>query len=148
MTDHAQRQARYTEWLATQGLRFNFGAEVAALATRKTKGFTNDTPPVERWHRMVPTLRVLEQVRERFGATTINSAYRSLAYNVAVGGVGDSRHSQNDAVDFVCATGSPTQWALFLRGLRDAGGFSGGIGVYRSFVHVDTRGTNADWSRT
>ena len=148
MTDHAHRQARYAEWLATQGVRFGFAAEVPALATRRTKGVTNDTPPVERWHRMVPTLRVLEQVRERFGATTINSAYRSLAYNVAVGGVGDSRHSQNDAVDFVCATGSPTQWATFLRGLRGAGVFSGGIGVYRSFVHVDTRGANADWSRT
>lgn len=27
MTDHAHRQARYAEWLATQGVRFGFAAE-------------------------------------------------------------------------------------------------------------------------
>lgn len=146
MSDHTIRQDRYREWLATQSVRFSFDREVAALASRVSKGITNDTPPVERWHRIVPTLRVLERVRERFGATTVNSAYRSTAYNLAVGGVGDSRHAQNDAVDFVCATGTPAEWAAFVRELRTDGVFRGGVGVYRTFVHVDTRGTNADWS--
>lgn len=143
---HALRQARYREWLHAQGVRFGFADEVPALANNRRLAVSNDTPPVERWHAMLPTLRVLERVRERFGPTTVNSAYRSLAYNTAVGGVGDSRHSQNDAIDFRCANGTPTEWAAFLRGLRSEGVFRGGIGTYRTFVHVDTRGHNADWT--
>lgn len=148
MTDAALRQARYAEWLAFQGLRYGFDAEIAALATRKKAGITNDTPPVERWHKIVPTIRVLEMVRERFGPTSVHSAYRSTAYNIAVGGVGDSRHSQNDAVDFSCKTGTPAEWAAFCKDLRSKGVFTGGIGVYHksNFVHIDTRGTVADWS--
>jgi uncharacterized protein YcbK (DUF882 family) len=96
---------------------------------------------------MIPTLLLAERVRERFGPTTITSAYRDRLYNLAIGGVGDSWHTQNCAIDFRCRDGSPTQWALFLRGLRDAGQFQGGIGVYAGWVHVDTRGTNADWGR-
>jgi uncharacterized protein YcbK (DUF882 family) len=143
---HAERVARYTEWLQSRGVRFGFADEVPRLATNARLAVTNDTPPVELWHRMIPTLRLLERVRERFGPTTINSAYRSRSYNLAIGGVGDSRHSQNDAVDFRCRTGTPAEWAAFLREHRAAGVFQGGIGVYRTFVHVDTRGTNADWT--
>lgn len=147
MNDHAKRQARYREWLEAQGLRFGFPAELSALASNTRLAVGNDTPPVERWDAIIPTVRLVEQVRERFGPTTINSAYRAPAYNVAVGGVGDSRHSKNDAIDFSCANSSPAQWAAFLRELRAAGEFRGGIGVYKTFVHVDTRGTNADWNR-
>ena len=32
-----------------------------------------------------------------------------------------------------------------LQQMRSSGLFSGGIGKYTSFVHVDTRGHNADW---
>lgn len=144
-TAHDARRDRYREWLQAQSLRFGFADELAACADRTSKGVRNDTPPVDRWHAILPTVRVLEQVRERFGPTVIHSAYRSLTYNVAVGGVGDSRHAQNDAIDFSCSGASPEQWALFLRGLRDAGQFAGGIGRYRTFVHVDTRGRAADW---
>lgn len=142
------RRDRYAEWLTAQSLRFGFPAEIAALADRTARFVQNDTPPVEVWHRIVPTLRVVERVREQFGATTIHSAYRSASYNLAVGGVGDSRHAQNDAVDFSCKEGTPKEWALFLRGLRAEGVFAGGIGVYGTFVHVDTRGHTADWVGT
>lgn len=147
MTGHALRRTRYAEWLAAVGIRFGFAEEVPALATRTAKGLSNDTPPVELWHAIVPTLRVLERVREQFGATTVHSAYRALGYNLAVGGVGDSQHSQNTAVDFACATGTPADWAAFLRALRTDGVFTGGIGTYatKGFVHCDTRGTVADW---
>lgn len=141
------RRDRYREWLEAQELRFGFAGELADLSLNSRGPVANDIPPVERWGAILPTARVLELVRERFGPTTILSAYRSGAYNLAVGGVGDSRHGQNDAIDFRCASNTPAQWATFLRGLRDTGQFAGGIGVYgtRGFVHVDTRGTAADW---
>jgi uncharacterized protein YcbK (DUF882 family) len=143
---HAERVARYTEWLHAKGVMFGFADEVPRLANNRKLAVTNDTPPVELWHRIIPTLRLVARVRERFGPTTINSAYRSRSYNLAIGGVGDSRHAQNDAIDFRCSTGTPAEWAAFLREHRAHGVFSGGVGVYRTFVHVDTRGTNADWT--
>lgn len=145
MTDHELRRARYEEWLESKALMYGFAKEIASLATRTTKGIRNDTPPIERWHRIIPTVRIAEKVREQFGPTVIHSAYRSLTYNVAVGGVGDSRHSQNDALDIACTNATPEQVGQYLKNLRATGAFSGGIGIYRTFVHVDTRGTNADW---
>jgi uncharacterized protein YcbK (DUF882 family) len=145
MNDHALRRARYFEWLTSKSIPFNFPAEISNLADRVSKGVRNDTPPIERWHRILPTLEIAVKVRERFGATVINSAYRSLTYNIAVGGVGDSRHSQNDALDISCVNATPEQVRQFLNTLRATGRFSGGIGIYRTFVHVDTRGTDADW---
>lgn len=150
MTTTAARTARrdrYREWLEAQELRYSFAGELADVSLNTRGPVTNDIPPVERWGAILPTARVLELVRERFGPTTILSAYRNVPYNVAVGGVGDSRHSQNDAIDFRCAASTPEQWAAFLRGLRDTSQFVGGIGTYlrQGFVHVDTRGSRADW---
>jgi uncharacterized protein YcbK (DUF882 family) len=142
---HALRVLRYEEWLHAQGLRFGFAKELAGLATNVTRGVTNDIPPVEKWHLILPTVRMVEQVRERFGPTTLTSGYRALPYNIAVGGEKASWHSRNVALDFQCREGTPEQWGRFLQDLRARGDFSGGIGIYDRFVHVDTRGTNADW---
>lgn len=144
-TDHELRRLRYFEWLQAQNIKYNFAAELSNLADRVSKGVRNDTPPVERWHRIIPTIRLVESVREAFGPTILNSAYRSMAYNLAVGGVGDSRHSQNDALDISVIGVAPQRVAEFLLNLRANRKFKGGIGIYSGFVHVDTRGTNADW---
>lgn len=145
MTARELRRERYREWLEAQLVRFNFPRELTALADNVTKGVQNETPAVELWHHIVPTLRLLERVREQFGATTIRSGYRSPKYNAAVGGEELSLHMTNKAVDFACATGTPVQWAEFLREQRRQGVFAGGIGLYPTFVHVDTRGVNRDW---
>ena len=145
-TAHDLKRDRYREWLTAQRLLFGFETEIASRADAVTNGVTNDAPPVQMWHRILPTVHLVEKLRERFGATTINSAYRSPAYNAAVGGKVASRHMSNDALDVRCATGTPEQWAEFLRGVRRGGVFAGGIGTYPTFVHVDTRGTNTDWT--
>lgn len=145
-TDHDLRRLRYFEWLQAQQIQYGFAAEISNLADRVSKGVRNDTPPVERWHRILPTVRLVENVRAEFGPTIINSAFRSTLYNIAVGGVGDSRHNQNDALDISVIGVSPVRVAAFLKGLRDAGEFKGGIGVYAGFTHIDTRGSNADWT--
>jgi uncharacterized protein YcbK (DUF882 family) len=143
---HTLRRERYREWLTAQGMRFGFDAEIAGKATAVTNGVTNDTPPVELWHRILPTVKLAEALREAFGATTVNSAYRSPTYNTAVGGETASRHMENDALDLRCASGTPAQWAAALRERRRKGEFRGGIGTYATFVHVDTRGVNRDWN--
>jgi hypothetical protein len=56
------------------------------------------------------------------------------------------QHMQFRAVDFVAQGNStPLDWANTLRSMRAEGLFLGGIRTYSTFVHVDTRGYNADW---
>jgi uncharacterized protein YcbK (DUF882 family) len=149
MTDRAARIARYAEWLTIGGAAHDAftGHEVATLADRLTKGVRNDIPPVELWHRIVPTLVIAQRLRQRFGPTRINSAYRSPAYNAAIGGEKASWHMQNVALDLAPSSGTPREWAAWAREDREQHGWRGGIGTYtrQRFIHLDTRGTNAEW---
>lgn len=141
-------RARLEDWLRdTAQARFGFAAEIANLSNNSRAGIRNSTPPAHLWHRIVPTLRLVEGVRETFGPTTITSGYRDFAYNTVVRGSRGSRHMQFDALDFWCTNGTPREWADYLRQQRAAGVFRGGIGVYvaSNFVHVDTRGINSDF---
>ena len=49
----------------------------------------------------------------------------------------------HNGLDHLAIAVPDTEEALKL--WRDQGRFQGGIGLYPTFVHVDTRGTNADW---
>ena len=86
---------------------------------------------------------LLEQIREAAGgAVTINSGYRSPAHNAAVGGVSSSQHLYGRAADIVVEGASPLlvgQIAEYYLGRK------GGIGVYQTFTHVDTRGIRSRW---
>lgn len=108
---------------------------------------TNTNPPRELWPNIAPTARVLDLLRGRLDAPIRTlSAYRSPAYNRAIGGARQSQHMRFSAVDFVAQGNStPLDWAATLRGMRDEGLFLGGIGVYPTFVHIDTRGFNANF---
>lgn len=109
----------------------------------------NSDPPKMLWPNIIPTVRVLLELKQRLGnpQITLNSVYRSRAYNESVGGARNSQHMKFTAVDFVAHDGrGPSSWAKELYKMRSEGRFKGGIGVYRSFVHVDTRGYNADWA--
>jgi lysozyme family protein/uncharacterized protein YcbK (DUF882 family) len=109
-------------------------------------GQDNSLPPQELWSNVVPLVKVLDELRSRLGnSIVLTSVYRSEAHNSAVGGVKGSQHSRFCAADFQAAHGTPRDWAAMLRMMREAKLFRGGIGLYSSFVHVDTRGWNADW---
>jgi len=139
------------------GLRHFRGCELTPLWRGVHEGIRNNPPPPTRWSNIVVTLRVLDAFREAHGApVTIISAYRSPAYNAAVGGAPNSQHLAFRALDFTSPVGTPEAWAARLRRMRgrsfpDANGravrFIGGIGVYptRNFVHVDSRMQVADW---
>jgi lysozyme family protein len=107
----------------------------------------NSMPPPELWPNVVDLAKVLDALREALGhPIVLNSVYRNETHNAAVGGVKGSQHRLFRAADLrVVGHGSPPEWAAVLKQMRAAKLFQGGIGVYRTFVHVDTRGWNADW---
>lgn len=65
----------------------------------------------------------------------VNSAYRCEKHNANVGGAKHSQHLYGNAADIVIEGLSPVEVAKLA---RDIGHFKGGgIGLYRTFVHVD-----------
>ncbi|MGH6803602.1 MAG: glycoside hydrolase family protein [Methyloceanibacter sp.] len=107
----------------------------------------NKKPPQKLWPRIGPTAHILDRARELLGAPIMTlSVYRSPEYNKKIAGATHSEHMNFTAIDFqVKANSGPAEWAGVLRQMRQSGLFKGGIGVYPSFVHVDTRGVNRDW---
>jgi N-acetylmuramoyl-L-alanine amidase len=92
---------------------------------------------------------MVDAVRKEIGAPIrITSCYRSPAYNACVRGEAESLHTRFNAIDFTCRAGTPETWRRVAARMR-AGEprFAGGIGVYpaKGFVHIDTRGTIANW---
>ena len=134
------------------GIR-NFDAAEVFFLGRKNKNpqsgayDKNHIPPLHLWWNMVPTLKVLDQLRDEMALPIIiTSAYRSDEYNAAIGGSPKSMHLEFRAVDFIISgDGGPEEWAQKLKTWRDAGMFTGGIGVYNTMVHLDTRPYNATW---
>lgn len=134
------------------------GAEFTPYWSRVRNGVRNSPPPEGLWGNVTRTLAVLQRFRAEHGsAVQLLSTYRSPAYNQAVGGAAKSQHEQFRAIDFTSSRGTPAQWAEVLRGYRgrrfedpltgEEFTFRGGIGVYpkSGFVHLDTRGKDADW---
>lgn len=106
----------------------------------------NTLPPRELWGRIMVPAGVADMARELHGSPIrILSAYRSPAYNKAVGGAKYSRHLQFDALDLCPMDGRVMALVRTLKRLRREGHFTGGIGVYPSFVHIDNRGSNVDF---
>jgi len=73
------------------------------------------------------------------------SAYRSPEYNKSVRGKSSSYALANKAVKISFVNVTSRQVGEAARKLRSADFFRGGIGVYSSFVYLDTRGVNASW---
>lgn len=88
---------------------------------------------------------LLEKIREAVGgAVTINSGYRSPAHNAAVGGVSSSQHLYGRAADIVVSGASPLLVGQIAEYYLDR---RGGIGVYQTFTHVDTRAIRSRWDQ-
>lgn len=87
----------------------------------------------------------LEPLRRAYGPVIVHSGFRSAAYNATVGGAPASRHMPHVepgavAADVSCRSGTPREWYATLDELRP-----GGLGLYRTHVHVDSRGGRARW---
>ncbi len=107
----------------------------------------NAFPPKSLWNNIITPIRVLDQLRSRLDAPIIIvGAYRTNAYNGAIGGANESQHTQFKAIDFWVRDGlAPTDWGMVLSQIRSEGLFRGGIGIYSDHVHLDNRGENIDF---
>lgn len=89
----------------------------------------------------------LQALRNHLGKPiNINSGYRSPAYNRRVGGAVNSQHLIGKAADIRVFGAKPEMVAQAIELLIAKGAMGqGGIGIYNTFVHYDTRGKKARW---
>lgn len=88
-------------------------------------------------------VQVLQQIRAHFGkAVTINSAYRTVTKNKAVGGAAYSQHLYGTAADITIKGVSPKDVAAYAETLLPN---TGGIGIYSTFTHIDVRAVKSRW---
>jgi len=91
------------------------------------------------------TVNILQAVRDYFGKpVTINSAYRTPSHNKKVGGASASQHVKGTACDIRVSGVPSTAVAAFL----EANYPKHGIGLYGTFVHVDSRGYKVYWKNS
>tara|TARA_R110000824_G_scaffold150209_6_gene320744 strand:+ start:3574 stop:3978 length:405 start_codon:yes stop_codon:yes gene_type:complete len=76
----------------------------------------------------------------------IISGYRTPKYNRRIGGARKSQHMKAKAADIVVRGIKPKELREIITNLIKEGKIKkGGVGLYTSFVHYDTRGWNARW---
>lgn len=144
--DEPRKGETFEQYINRQGFRYFTGEELARYFTRKRGDARNTYPPNMLWPKFLPTLRLVDDLRRVLGKPVrITSSYRSPGYNEAVGGAPMSQHKKFTAADIQCDGVPPHEVYKILRLWRDQGRFTGGLGLYQTFVHVDTRGENADW---
>lgn len=83
----------------------------------------------------------LQKIRDHFNAPVIiNSAYRCDVHNKKVGGASNSYHTKGMAADIVVKGVEPKEVAKYAEtiGIK-------GIGLYQTFVHIDTRTKKSFW---
>jgi len=112
------------------------------------------TPYPQKWRmdRAVELALAFETIRELCGfPILISSAYRTPEYNARInggqGGAKNSQHCEGRALD-LAPPRPPQLWALRLAVIKARQrGLIRGIGLYRGFIHIDTRpGRNATWT--
>lgn len=88
-------------------------------------------------------VKMLQKIRDHFKKPiTINSAYRNSKYNKIIGGVSNSQHTKGTAADIVVLGYQPKVIAEYIESIMPD---KGGIGLYSSFVHIDTRQKRSRW---
>lgn len=113
-------------------------------------------PPAALFKNMVETVKVADWLREKVGLLRVLSGYRSPEYNAAVDGSDGSLHMEFNALDLVPPRGvTPVQLATLAT--KHFYARKMGIGIYPTFVHIDTRGLighvaparwpQADWQK-
>ena len=92
----------------------------------------------------------LQILRNKVGVSVkINSAYRCLAHNRAIGSKDSSQHPKGKASDVVINGFKASKTFDSISELiNDGDMLQGGLGAYDSFTHYDIRKTKARWDFT
>lgn len=139
-------KTEFTKWFKRQHFKNFSSQEFTSYFEVVRRGVANSYPPKGLWQNIIPTLRVLDDLRDHFGKPVVLlSSYRNDAYNKRCGGAKYSQHKYFTALDFAVVGHSPREVYTLLLKWRREGRFVGGLGLYNTFVHIDTRGHNATW---
>lgn len=139
-------KAKFTKWFKSKKFRHFTADEFTNYFEVTRRGVTNSYPPEELWPNIVQPLRLVDKLREELGKpVVILSSYRNSLYNKKCGGVSNSQHRYFRALDIAVVGHSPKEVYTLLLQWRREGLFVGGLGLYSTFVHIDTRGYNATW---
>lgn len=91
--------------------------------------------------RLVTALQALRDVVGH--SIDVTSGVRCREHNRRVGGAPGSKHLEGIAADIRCEELTPAELAKFAAAVPAFA--NGGIGIYKSWVHVDVRGKRARW---
>ena len=83
-------------------------------------------------------------MRDHFKSpVAINSGYRTVPHNKKVGGATQSQHLYGMAADIAVRGVDPKKVYAFVDSLMP---HTGGVGLYKTFVHVDCRKVKSRWN--
>ena len=129
--------AEFQKLLDRQGIKYFSAKEVFYLGDSTSYLTCNAIPAQSLWPNIIPTLYAADAIRERLGVPIqILSAYRNEAYNKAIGGARHSLHTLFMALDLTAKVSIP-DLVKIAKDVRNKKIFTGGIGTYAGFVHID-----------
>lgn len=137
----------YLRYLAKLNFKCINPTQVIEAHAKKRGSVWNSIPPKAWWNRQGFNLRVIDRIAQMMNVHEVEvvSAYRNPAYNARCPGAkSGSYHQANVATDVVFPVRA-SQVTAYARNVRDRGLFKGGVGGYRGFTHIDTRGQNVNW---
>lgn len=135
----ASASQSFADLVATWKLRHFTAAELLTKGGAHARNGLNTDPPPGLWKNIRDAASAADEARQRLGSPlTITSAYRSPAYNKAIGGASGSFHLHFRALDIIPARASVNALHAIFRQLRREG-HPGcrGIGKYSTFIHID-----------
>ena len=109
----------------------------------------NFTVPTDVLRNLIELARNLQVLRDEVKKPIkITSGYRPAEYNAKIGGAKSSRHITGQAADLKIEGYTPKQIAAIIEKLIAAGKMKeGGLGIYKTWIHYDHRGTKARWTK-
>ena len=116
-------------------------------------GVVAPEPPLEWWHRIIPTLELAESLRDQFGPLSIGNGYRPRKLNKRVGGARSSQHLYFRALDLDLPSGDDRgrqfQEAAARLWLHFGDRYKMGLGFYarRTRIHIDTGFRRRYWKK-